>query len=121
MNDVIASAWRAEEALLTASVRSDPDRLAELLARDFYEIGQSGRRWSRTEIVASLPSRTEPISDVTLTEHESTLITSDTVLLSYRLEFGARTSRRSSLWRRHGGSVRCLFHQGTPLPTNFSQ
>lgn len=49
MENVIASAWQAEEALLTKSVRSDSARLSELLAPGFYEIGQSGRRWSREE------------------------------------------------------------------------
>ena len=53
-DELIASAWHAEEALLTTSARSDAERLAELLASDFYEIGQSGRRWSRDEIIASL-------------------------------------------------------------------
>jgi len=117
MDDLVASAWQAEEALLTMSVRRDPDRLAELLAADFYEIGQSGRRWSRREIVAALAGDTEWVDDVTLTERESMLVSPDTVLLSYRLEFGPRTSRRSSLWRWDGRSLTCFFHQGTALPT----
>ena len=114
MENLIASAWQAEEALLTKSVRSDSARLSELLAPDFYEIGQSGRRWSREETVTSLVADTEPERDAELSEREATLITADTVLLSYRLQFGASTSRRSALWQWDGESVRCLFHQGTP-------
>jgi hypothetical protein len=117
MENVIASAWRAEEALLTKSVRGDSARLSELLAPDFYEIGQSGRRWSREETVTSLVADTEPERDAELNEREATLVSADTVLLSYRLQYGASTSRRSSLWRWDGQSVRCLFHQGTPTPS----
>lgn len=118
MEDLTASAWRAEEALLTVSVRRDSNRLVRFLAPDFYEIGQSGRRWSRDEIVAALVSDTEPMLEAALTERETTLIHADTVLLSYRLDFESRASRRSALWRWDGSHVRCFFHQGTPLPTN---
>lgn len=118
MESVIASAWQAEEALLTMSVRSDTARLTELLAPDFYEIGQSGRRWSRDEIITSLVADTEPERDAALSEREATLVDADTVLLSYRLQFGAQTSRRSALWRWDGDAIRCLFHQGTPSANN---
>ena len=114
MESMIASAWQAEKALLTKRVRSDTARLAELLSPDFYEIGQSGRRWSREETVTSLVADTEPERDAELSEREATLVRADTVLLSYRLQFGASTSRRSALWQWDGESVRCLFHQGTP-------
>jgi hypothetical protein len=117
MDDLIEAAWHAEEALLTTGARRDADRLGELLASDFYEIGQSGRRWSRDEIIASLVGDRDEHPDAELTEHEATLIGVDTVLLlSYRLEFAGRRSRRSSLWRWDGGRIMCFFHQGTPLP-----
>ena len=129
MNDVIASAWSAEEALLTAGVRSDAHRLRALLAPEFYEIGQSGHRWSRDEVVVALANETSTHQNSTtgateasatpvaeLTEREERHIAPDTVLLSYRLDFESKVSRRSSLWRRRDGSVECLFHQGTPLP-----
>lgn len=116
MDDLITAAWLGEEALLTVGVRIDADRLAELLASDFYEIGQSGRRWSRDEIIDSLVAEGDEHPDAELTEREAVLIGVDTVLLSYRLEFVARSSRRSSLWRWDGRRMRCFFHQGTPLP-----
>ncbi|SKA81995.1 hypothetical protein SAMN06295879_0414 [Agreia bicolorata] len=116
MDDLIEAAWQAEEALLTMGVRSDADRLAELLASGFYEIGQSGRRWSRDEIIDALVGDGDEHPDAILTEREAVLVGCDTVLLSYGLEFVARRSRRSSLWRQDGDRMRCFFHQGTPLP-----
>jgi hypothetical protein len=115
MDDLIDSAWLAEEALLSPAVRKDARRLAELLAPEFTEIGQSGRRWSRSETITGLVAEIETVTEVSLTEREALLIGRQIVLLSYRLQFGARVSRRSSVWRRDETLV-CLFHQGTPVP-----
>lgn len=115
MDDLIAAAWEAEEALLSSGVRKDAERLGELLAPEFTEIGQSGRKWSRSEIIASLVADAETVTEVSLTEREALLIGREIVLLSYRLQFGARASRRSSVWRRDETLV-CLFHQGTAVP-----
>jgi hypothetical protein len=40
----------------------------------------------------------------------------DLVLLTYVSDNDGRRARRSSLWRRSGGSWRMVFHQGTLLP-----
>jgi len=117
VDDLVASAWSAEEALLSADVRRDPGRLRELLAPDFVEIGQSGRRWDRDGIIAALTGDADPVIEPVITEREAVGIGPDAVLLSYRLETGGRSSRRSSLWRSDRGAVRCVFHQGTPLPS----
>ena len=120
MEDLIASAWRGEEELLTPRVRGNPDMLLELLDPGFREIGQSGRLWNRTDIIAALventAGETAPES-AQLDDRAALPLSPDTVLLTYRLRFGGRQSLRSSLWRRSGKSARCLFHQGTPVPT----
>lgn len=114
---LVAAAWEAEEALLTPAVRGDRARLESLLAPDFAEIGQSGRLWTREEIVAELVSDATPLPSAVLTERASRLVSEGTVLLTYRLELDGAVSRRSSLWERDGDGVRCLFHQGTPVPS----
>ena len=119
MDELIAMAWQAEEALLTPGVRTNAEQVAELLAPEFYEIGQSGRRWGRQEIIDHLASESAPVSAAVVTEREARLLGPDIVLLSYRCEFGSAHSRRSSLWRRHSGAVVCLFHQGTPVPPHL--
>jgi hypothetical protein len=114
--DLVALAWQSEEDLLTPAVRNDPRRVAELLAPGFYEIGQSGRRWSRDETLAQLTAPSDPLPAAVLSEREAQLLGPDLVLLSYHLALGTRMSRRSSLWRRGAHGMECLFHQGTPLP-----
>ena len=119
MDDLIARAWRGEEELLTPRVRGNPALLLELLDPGFREIGQSGRLWNRTDIVAALVedtgTGTAPES-ARLGDRAALPLSPDTVLLTYRLWFGGRQSLRSSLWRRSGNSARCFFHQGTPVP-----
>jgi hypothetical protein len=112
MAGVIELAWEGELALLTPEVRSDPVRLDGWLADDFREIGQSGRLWRRDEIIAALASE-EPLSAAVVSERAERLLGPDTVLLTYRLVFEGRSSRRSSLWRLERGTMRCFFHQGT--------
>ena len=120
MDDLSVLAWRGEEALLSPRVRSSQTLLFELLTPDFSEIGQSGRRWDRAEVVAALVEDIETDPELTISEREARVIAPDTVLLTYRLRFGGRTSLRSSLWRRTGDSAQCFFHQGTPAPLDDS-
>ncbi len=108
-----AAAWEAEDRLLTPAVRGDAHRLRELLAEDFVEIGQSGRRWTRDEIIAALvsdPGR----GDRELSEREARQLAPGLVLLQYLLRFDGRDSRRTAIWRC-APHPQCVFHQGTPL------
>ncbi|ODT41937.1 MAG: hypothetical protein BGO45_13810 [Microbacterium sp. 71-36] len=111
---LIAATWDAEERLLTPAVRGDATRLRELLAEDFVEIGQSGRRWTRDEIVAALASAPGR-GDVEISEREARQLAPGLLLLHYRLRFEGRDSRRTSIWRGDP-EPRCVFHQGTPVP-----
>ena len=111
--DAIRRAWEAEEQLLTPGVRSDPARVGALLAEGFVEIGQSGRRWTRDEIVAALVH--EPgVGDAVVSDREARMIGPDLVLLEYRVRFDGRDSRRAALWRCDP-HPRCVFHQGTAV------
>lgn len=110
---LIAAAWAAEEQLLQPSVRARPAVVRSLLDGDFVEVGQSGRRWTRDEIVAALaadPGGPEAEVD----ERESRVVDAQTVLLTYRVRVADRVSRRSALWRCDP-LPRCLFDQGTAV------
>ena len=110
----IQRAWEAEKHLLTPAVRGDAARLRELMAEDFVEIGQSGRRWTRDEIMAALAS--EPgRGGVEISEREARQLAPGLVLLNYLLRFDGRRSRRTSIWRCDP-EPRCVFHQGTSVP-----
>jgi hypothetical protein len=105
----------AELRLLEPAVRADPDSWQGLLDPAFTEIGSSGRCWDRSSVqhmmAASAHTGDHP---VTVTQMAGVVLAPGIVHLSYLSEAGDRWVRRSSLWRRHQGTWRLFFHQGTP-------
>ncbi|MFT3855679.1 MAG: DUF4440 domain-containing protein [Ilumatobacteraceae bacterium] len=106
---------QSERDLLTTDVRADPDRLEQLLHPDFVEIGQSGRRWTRTEMITALLDSPDP-GDVEIDDVHTTMITADVALITYTTRRPTSTVQRSSLWVRHDDRWTVRFHQGTPIP-----
>jgi hypothetical protein len=101
-----------EEELLTSAARRNQARLRELLHPDFVEIGRSGRRWSREEIIAALASEDEP-TDSDTDEWAILDLAPDVCLLTYVIRGSGQESRHSSIWTSKDGTLRMLFHQGT--------
>ena len=111
MAEVIAR----ERESLRPEVRASAAALDRLLDPDFREIGASGRLWTRAAAIEAVPTweQTAPILDEDM---EGRRLAGDLVLLTYVSDSDGRRARRSSLWRRSGGSWRMVFHQGTLLP-----
>ena len=111
----IPDALESELLLLNPAIRSDAGAVDALLAEDFAEIGQSGRLWSREEMLRSIasfnPSEGEPVP---VTDMHSLLIAPQLVLLRYVSGATGVRVRRSSIWRLDGDRWRVVFHQGTP-------
>ncbi|WP_347754097.1 ribonuclease HI family protein [Agrococcus sp. ProA11] len=106
---VEAEAVRLERALLTDEVRSDPASVAALLHPQWEEIGASGRRWSREELLAEIAPLPQPVELELLSTHE---LSHDACLLVWR-SVGDAPALRSSLWERSGTRWLQRFHQGT--------
>jgi hypothetical protein len=82
---------------------------------DFWEVGASGRRYGRAEVLDLLEKRHQsPHEDPWETsDFECREIAPDDFLLTYTLRQNERVTRRSTLWRRRGGAWRIAYHQGT--------
>ena len=83
---------------------------------DYWEVGASGRRYSRAVIVQHLSRSPPQLADESgwrCTEHALRALGDDTYLLTYCLFQGQRVSRRSSVWRRRNGRWQILYHQGS--------
>ncbi|WP_444852303.1 nuclear transport factor 2 family protein [Streptomyces sp. NPDC000229] len=95
---------------------------ARLLHPDFVEVGASGRRWSRDEMLAALPGMAggDPGEEwYEVSGMTGVPLAPGLVHLTYETVVEARRVRRSSLWRRDpdsGGAWRLYYHQGTPVP-----
>lgn len=104
-----------ERELQTAECRADAARVDALLAADFEEIGASGRRWTRTEILALLADESDA-AEIEMSDLRTDLLGEDLALVQWESRRGERRARRTSLWRREDGGWRLRHHQGTLLP-----
>ncbi|MGI5354316.1 DUF4440 domain-containing protein [Streptomyces sp. CA-252508] len=118
----VDEAVAGELRLLDPAVRTSRTEAARLLHPDFVEVGASGRRWGRDDLLAALPGMTGgdpggPRYEVSAMT--GVLLAPDLVHLTYESVVEGRRARRSSLWRRdpdHGGAWRLYYHQATPVP-----
>ncbi len=104
-----ATVVRLERELLSDRVRADPASVAALLHPEWEEIGASGRRWSRDELLAEIAPLPSPVELELLATHR---VSDDAQLILWR-SVGESSALRSSLWVRSGATWRQRFHQGT--------
>jgi hypothetical protein len=82
---------------------------------EFWEIGASGRRYSREFVLEVLEERLKNPSDEIFetTEPYCQEIAPDNYLLTYTLTQKDRITRRATIWRRTPDGWKMVFHQGT--------
>jgi len=82
---------------------------------EFWEVGASGRRYSREFVLHTLENRApDPEVSKWLTrDFQCREIAADNYLITYTLFQGPRVTRRSTLWRRTADGWKVLYHQGT--------
>lgn len=88
---------------------------AQMMADTFWEVGASGRRYSREYVLDELARRqTNPVADIWQTRDFHCLeLAADTYLLTYTLTQGTRVTRRATIWRRTADGWQIVYHQGT--------
>jgi hypothetical protein len=87
----------------------------EMTEADFWEVGASGRRYSREYVLNTLEERYKnPTEDVWETKDFCCReIAPDNYLLTYTLIQGERVTRRSTIWRHSNQDWKIVYHQGT--------
>jgi hypothetical protein len=86
---------------------------------EFWEVGASGRRYSREFVLKTLQNRArDPDEDKWLTsDFQCREIAVNNYLITYTLSQGARITRRATLWRKTVEGWKALYHQGTIVET----
>ena len=87
-----------------------------MIAPDFWEVGASGRRYSRQFVLETLEAREDDAvedDDWETTDFHCRELARDLYLLTYTLLQGERRTRRATIWRRTPAGWVILFHQGT--------
>ena len=94
------------------TTRADFERMTETT---FWEVGASGRRYSREYVLDELERRyANPAEDLWQTSEFHCLeIAADNYLLTYTLKQGERITRRATLWRHTEEGWKIVYHQGT--------
>jgi len=95
------------------TTRADFDKM---MAPDFWEVGASGRRYSRESILNELERRYSGEyveSPLEATEFHCRNLAEDVYLLTYTLCQGERKTRRATIWQRTDTGWKIVFHQGT--------
>jgi hypothetical protein len=103
------------------TTRTDFEKMTD---DDFWEVGASGRRYSRKFVLDELEKRfSAPHAEVWETQgFRCQRLAEDVYLLTYTLVQNlvhepdsekARVTRRSTIWRHTGDGWKIVFHQGT--------
>ena len=92
----------------------------KLTAPEFWEVGASGRRFSREFVLSTLEERYAnqkedvwEVGDFLCQE-----IAADNYLVTYTLIQGERVTRRATIWRRTSSGWQIVYHQGTAVAQN---
>jgi hypothetical protein len=92
-------------------------RINELLAKDFFEFGRSGRVWQRQDTLAAEPSPRDAVRP--LAEFHIRLLDENIAQVTYDSAFiydgVVEHTHRSSIWSRTRSGWVLRFHQGTPF------
>jgi len=93
---------------------ADGERLTE---PGFWEIGASGQRYRRDEVLEVLRARVAhpPRESWEASDFACHPLAPSLYLLSYRLRQDDRITWRTTLWRRTVEGWKAVFHQGTPV------
>jgi hypothetical protein len=87
-----------------------------MIAPDFWEVGASGRRYSR-EFILRLLAEDPPVDAEAAgwrcSEFGLRSLGPDVYLLTYTLDQAGRITRRATVWQKTQGGWRILYHQGT--------
>jgi len=94
------------------TTRADFERMTD---EAFWEVGASGRRYSREYVLAVLEERRHNPGEDKWEVHDfhCAEIAADNYLVTYTLRQEERLTRRASIWRRTAAGWKIIFHQGT--------
>lgn len=107
-----------EQEMHLTSTRRNRERMEQLLHPLFYEIGRSGVRYSRQDILEEFDKEAE-LPPIAVSNPELNLLTYDLVILTYTsnhvAEQAHRFTLRTSVWQREDANWQIRFHQGTAM------
>lgn len=117
LRDALAKLVALEPRYHAAAPDATPQWFDRLVAPDFWEIGASGRRYSRAfsrKVLIERERMPKP-EDWDACNYHLDEPAPGFYLLTYTLQQPGRATLRSTLWRKDAEGFKALFHQGTPV------
>jgi len=114
--DVLEELRRCEQMFHRPELGTTRADFDNMMASDFWEVGASGRRYSRACVLEVLELRYagEYVDDqLEATDFHCRRLGDDVYLLTYTLFQSERKTRRSTIWQRTETDWKIVFHQGT--------
>ena len=112
---------RLEPVFHTLEFGSTPADFQRRMSPYYWEVGASGRRYSREFILRNFV-QTPPIdaraAGWQASGHALRQLGPDTYLLTYNLQQGSRLSRRATIWQHSPQNWQVVYHQGTLVSAN---
>lgn len=110
---------RREPIFHTREFGSTTAEFERSTALDYWEVGASGRRYSREFILREL-TKSVPYVDAAAAGWQTMdfglrRLGPETYLLTYTLDQAGRRTRRSTIWQQSEDEWRILYHQGTVI------
>ncbi len=118
LRPVLAELQPREPIFHRADFYKSPQDFDHLMAPGYWEVGASGRRYSRAFILQHLAANTPVDAEVagwTTTDFACTPLSPQTCLLTYTLNQSGRLTRRATIWHRTETDWQILYHQGTVM------
>lgn len=86
-----------------------------MIEPEFFEVGASGRRYSREHVIDTLVERAKTVQEDRWETRDFACLelAPDNYLLTYTLLQGPRVTRRATIWRRCEKDWKIVYHQGT--------
>ena len=116
LSEILAELSRREPIFHRPELGTTRADFETMTTEDFWEVGASGRRYSRTYVLDSLEKRyAVPHSDVwEAMDFHCRRLATDVYLLTYTLvQDKKRRTRRSTIWQRTAEGWKIVYHQGT--------
>jgi len=117
--DLLERLRTLEVELQADATRRNSNRMESLLHPDFFELGRSGVRYTREDVLAEFQSA-PALAPVQASDFALALLAEDVALLTYVSAHSRsdgtleRFTLRASVWVRTNAGWRMRFHQGTP-------
>ena len=115
---VLEELIRREPIFHAPDFGSSIEEYEKRMSPDYWEVGASGRRYSREFILQNLRGKTFVFAKSvgwTSWDHALRRLGVETYLMTYVLQQGVRLTRRATIWQRVPDGWQILYHQGTVI------